>query len=221
VEFGCAWGIVDVINNQAAAAAPPLDLLASQLAPRASETVDINTRLAISGLKAPLLIERVSGCSVGEFVARETARRHTDIVLEGRDVIVGVIQRYRMGFLRPSEDVPLGPSDGVFGYPGQGGQLAVGDLDRVPASLSCGTSLRHGTASPRVVGNSTSQAAYSGTCSVLPFSGTAGRSVRVAARCDGSRRRVCSLTRMVSLVCRVADSTRAATLTTSPITLKS
>ncbi|MBZ4521804.1 serine hydrolase domain-containing protein [Mycobacterium avium] len=59
---------------------------------------------------------------------RETVRAHTDIVLEGRDAIFGVTQRYGMGFLRPTKDVPLGPSDDAFGYPGQGGQLALGDL---------------------------------------------------------------------------------------------
>lgn len=63
------------------------------------------------------------------LVGRDTVRRHTDVVLEGRDAIFGVSQRYAMGFLRPSQDVPLAPSDGVFGYPGQGGQLALGDLD--------------------------------------------------------------------------------------------
>ena len=63
------------------------------------------------------------------LVGRDTVRRHTDVVLEGRDAIFGVSQRYGMGFLRPSEDVPLAPGDGAFGYPGQGGQLALGDLD--------------------------------------------------------------------------------------------
>jgi CubicO group peptidase (beta-lactamase class C family) len=58
-----------------------------------------------------------------------TVRRHTDVVLEGRDAIFGVRQRFGMGFLRPTEDVPLAPSDGAFGFPGQGGQLAFGDFD--------------------------------------------------------------------------------------------
>lgn len=60
---------------------------------------------------------------------RRTVLRHTDVVREGQDAIFGVTQRYGMGFLRPSGEVPLAPSDGAFGYPGQGGQLAVGDLD--------------------------------------------------------------------------------------------
>lgn len=63
------------------------------------------------------------------LIGRDTLRRHTDVVREGTDAIFGVTQRYGMGFLRPSQDVPLAPSDGAFGYPGQGGQLALGDLD--------------------------------------------------------------------------------------------
>lgn len=60
---------------------------------------------------------------------QETVRRHTDVVCEGRDAIFGVRQRFGMGFLRPTEDVPLAPSNGAFGFPGQGGQLAFGDFD--------------------------------------------------------------------------------------------
>jgi CubicO group peptidase (beta-lactamase class C family) len=61
------------------------------------------------------------------IVSSETVSRHSAEVVRGPDLTLIFETRYGLGWQRPTDFTPMGPTDATFGHGGLGGSMAFAD----------------------------------------------------------------------------------------------